>query len=353
MWFRWLMILLSFLSEALIAADREAIFPNWAKKELVPWFNSQPDQFFTSAVVTPQPVILRYKSFLKNTARGQIVLVHGYGERSEKFMELAYDFYQADYNVFVYDQRGFGRSTRLNPEGKDSIYVESFDHYARDLEQFLVQVVRAPGSQPTFLFAHSMGGLVTTLLLHARPDLVKAAVLSAPMFTIPTRGVPRTMATLMTRIADQLGFGSSYAFGQVGPRRPEYTASSGTLSRPRWQFYADFYSSPEEWPRSLGGASFRWLHEALRGTELVDHDEWAAQVQTPILLFQAEHETFVGSEGQDAFCLRAAQCRKIFVPGTRHEIYREQDAARAPYLLTIWQFLEEHAGSGRNPATHH
>jgi lysophospholipase len=110
---------------------------------------------------------------------------------------------------------------------------------------------------------------------------------------------------------------------------------------PRWRFYADFYSSPEEWPRSLGGASFQWLSEALRGTILVDSEAWATTVITPILVFQADQDTYVDSEGQDAFCRRAPQCRKIFVPGTRHEIYREQDAARAPYLLTIWQFLEE------------
>jgi lysophospholipase len=187
LWMRSLVVLLSLLTQTLPATEREADFSEWAQKELVPWFNSQPDQFFTSAVPTAQPVLLRYKAFLKDTAPAQIVIVHGFGERSEKFMEMAYDFHEAGYNVFVFDQRGFGRSTRVNPEGKDSIYVESFSNYAKDLEQFLIDVVKAPGPKPTFLFAHSMGGLVSTLVMHDRPDLVDGAVLSAPMFKVATR----------------------------------------------------------------------------------------------------------------------------------------------------------------------
>jgi len=341
LWLLSLLVLLSLPAEPLPAADRESTFSEWAQKTMVPWFNSQPDQFFTSAIPSPKPVLLRYRSFMQNKAKANIVLVHGYGERSEKFMEMAYDFHQAGLNVFVYDQRGFGRSTRLNPEGKDAIYVETFAHYVKDLEQFLVEVVGAPAAKPTFLFAHSMGGLVSTMFLQSRPDLIAAAILSAPMLTIRTQGVPRLMALLMTQIADQLGFGAHYAFGQVGPRKPEFGPHSGTQSQARYQFFADFYSSPEEWPLSLGGASFRWLYAALRSTELVDNDEWAATVKTPILLFQADQDTYVAPDGQDAFCLRALQCRKIFMPGTRHEIYRELDVSREPYMATVWRFLDE------------
>ncbi|WP_141734266.1 alpha/beta fold hydrolase [Oligoflexus tunisiensis] len=352
-WLGLLFIIFALTSGSLPATDREPQYSTWAAQELFPWFQSQPDQFLTSKVPSAQPVQLRYKSFLIDAARPQVVIVHGYGERIEKLMEIAFDFHQADYNVYLYDQRGYGRSTRINPEGKDSIYVDEFVHYKKDLEQFLTEVVGASHSKPTFLFAHSMGGLVSALLMHDRPDLIAGAVLSAPMFSIQLNGVPRRMALLLADVASALGFGSSYAFGQVGPRQPEFNDHTGTGSRPRWQAYADFYSSPEEWPYALGGASFHWLGEAVRQSILVDDEAWASQLKTPVLLFQAENDTFVSAEGQDAFCSRAPRCRKVFVPGTRHEIYREQDAPRAAYLKEIWKFLDEQLNNTTAAATTH
>jgi len=115
--------------------------------------------------------------------------------------------------------------------------------------------------------------------------------------------------------------------------------------------YADFFGSPEEWPLWLGGTSFRWLGEALDASIHIDDATWAGQVATPVLLLQADHDTYVTSDGQDAFCSRARNCQKIRIPGTRHELYREQDEPRASYMDSIHNFLKTHTGPGRNPTT--
>jgi|GEM_PF-934249 len=331
---------LTFLSSipALAGENREWTFPLWSKEVLTPWFEAQPDQFMSSNIPSSGPVNLRYRAFLRPQPRANITIVHGYGERIEKFSEIVYDFYSAGFNVFILDQRGFGRSTRINPEGGKAIYVENFADYAKDLEQFLLQVVQPQGSaRPSLLFAHSMGGLVSTQLLHDRPDLVAAAVFSAPMFRVKTHGVPLIMAELLTKLANRLGYGARYAFGQSDPSKPVFQ-KSGTQSLARWQYYTDFISTEKELPLVPGGASFHWLLEALRSTQSAESKTWTAGIKTPLLIFQAENDTYVDNARQDEFCSQLKECRTVLVPGTRHEIFREQDSARTPYLQSILQF---------------
>ncbi len=334
----WLGLLSSI--PVLSAENREQTFPLWSKEVLTPWFEAQPDQFMRSSIASTGLVELRYKTFLRAQPRANIIIVHGYGERIEKYSEIVYDFYSAGYNVFILDQRGFGRSTRINPEATKAIYVENFSDYAKDLEQFLIQIVQAQGSaRPIFIFAHSMGGLVSSQLLHDRADLVAAAVFSAPMFRVNLRGVPQKIVEGLAAIADRLGFGARYVFGQSTPSKQVFQ-KSGTQSLARWQSYADFISSEKEFPLVLGGASFHWLLESLRSTQSAVSKTWTDAIKTPILIFQAEDDTYVDNAGQDEFCTKVLECRKIFVAGTRHEIYREQDSARTLYLQSILHFYD-------------
>ena len=111
-WIRPFILLQAFLAAPLPASPREPHYAEWTEKELKPWFQSQPDQFLTSRIPAAKPVTLRYKTFLhknsqgQETSAGRIIIVHGYGERIEKFMEMAWDFSEAGYDVFAFDQRG-------------------------------------------------------------------------------------------------------------------------------------------------------------------------------------------------------------------------------------------------------
>ena len=65
--------------------------------------------------------------------------------------------------MFLYDQRCHGLSERLT-ERVDLIHVDRFDDYVKDLEIYIDTIVaKNKGSNPLYIFSHSMGGTVTAM----------------------------------------------------------------------------------------------------------------------------------------------------------------------------------------------
>ena len=74
-----------------------------------------------------------YRYYLNENAKGNLVVVHGFTENSEKFLEMIYYFHLGGYNVFSYDQRGHGYSYR-EVEDTSISHINRFDEYVNDLE---------------------------------------------------------------------------------------------------------------------------------------------------------------------------------------------------------------------------
>ena len=87
-------------------------------------------------------VNLRYAVFKStgDTTRGTIVLLHGRNETIEKYFETIREINARGFWVATYDFRGQGGSDRLIKDPRKG-HVGRFDHYVRDLEIFLEQIV--------------------------------------------------------------------------------------------------------------------------------------------------------------------------------------------------------------------
>ncbi len=338
------------LPTALDRQARETIFFPFQTHILSPWFEAQADGWVDGLPSEEgAPVKLRYKAFVDPEHEANLVIVHGYGERAEKYQEFMYDAFRRGFNVFYVDQRGFGHSSRINPEG-EATYVRTFEDYADDMAHFITEVVdvRAPGLRK-YVYAHSMGGLVAVQLAHKHPEMIHAVVLNAPMLDIKTAPFPQTVVLGLGSVFSGLGVGGRYAFGQI-PAHPEAFEKAHTSSEARWQAFQSFIRQPDEWRFSAHGASFRWIKESLRASREAIESEYASQVKVPIVLFQAENDALIDRKGQALFCERAPNCERVFVAGAKHEIYRESDAIRVPYLQQVFAFYEHH-GKARNRET--
>ena len=144
--------------------------------------------------------------------RATVALVHGYAEHCGRYGGVARTFADAGAAVYAYDQRGFGRS------GGRRAYVDTFDQYLDDLDDFLGFVRSQASAGPLFLFGHSMGGLVALkYVLDWRPA-VAGLMLSAPALEVNP-----DLAPLVRRLAQGLG--------RLAPTLPTVRSPEGALSR--------------------------------------------------------------------------------------------------------------------------
>jgi alpha-beta hydrolase superfamily lysophospholipase len=132
--------------------------------------------------------------------RAVVVLVHGGHEHGGRYAHVAERLLTSGYQLYAVDHPGHGRSpgTRGNI-GSMAAAVAGVDELARLAQS------RHPGL-PTFLYGHSMGGLIALEYLTGSPVQLNGAVISAPLLDTSTaKPVQVKVAGVLSRLAPNLG----------------------------------------------------------------------------------------------------------------------------------------------------
>ncbi|GEA32262.1 lysophospholipase [Clostridium diolis] len=307
------------------------------KSKVEPYIKSKLESGY---IYGDKDVKLYYEKYNIENAKANIVISHGYTESLEKYHELIYYFLKEGYNVFGIEHRGHGRSGTLGIADKTQVNVEKFDQYVTDFKKFMDEVVM-PNNQgkKVLLFAHSMGGTSGTKFIEDYPDYFDAAVLSAPMLEVNTGNIPRFLADFIVEFEVAIGNGGNYVLGKKA-YTPEYKENEiGTSSLNRYKYSHDIVANNKELQR--GGASYNWTKEAFDTTKEIIKTENASKVEIPILLFQADNDTYVKAEGQNKFASSAKNCEIEKIENSRHEIYLEKDETQKPYLNELLDFYDK------------
>lgn len=172
-----------------------------------------PPSTSSGSFVTHDGLTLFTRQWVPNDeVRALVLLVHGYAEHCGRYDHVAEAFIRQGASVHAYDQRGHGRS-----EGRRA-YVEWFEQYLADLDQFRSHVQTQTPDVPAFLFGHSMGGLTALLyVLNRRPDL-RGLMLSSPALEVNPN-----LAPVLRPLAQWLG--------RICPTLPTVHSPQGAISR--------------------------------------------------------------------------------------------------------------------------
>ena len=278
---------------------------------------------------------IRTAAFDAKPASGALVILPGKSETYLKYAEFFYDLQDLPLSLYAMDHRGMGFSERPLPD-RLKMHVERFHEYVEDLATFVDTVVKADEYENLYLFGHSTGALIAALYMEEHPDTFRAGVLCSPFFDVASGPIPGFLTRLLAGLLDRPGRSREYGPGQRDVQRPEFKNNKITNCYPRWSLWEEDLI-PNTEAIQFGGVTNHWLHESLAaGRRAVDG---ALKISIPLLMLQAGQDRIVKLRAQDRFCRRAPHCRKVLIPGAKHEILIERDDTREQAIAGIKDFL--------------
>lgn len=315
------------LSEQHYAQQMEQVLAQQQRSQLTGHFVGQGQQ------------TLHYQHFPVHEPVASLLLVHGFSESILKFSELIHYFNGQGYEVFALEHRGHARSGRLGADSSQ-VHVDSWQYYVDDLQAFVQQIVRPQTQAPLLLYAHSMGGAIATALMAREPEWFQAAVLTAPMMAINTGHVGGYGAGAVASLWTGLGQSQRYMLGQGPYQNEAFTASVGTHSQARYQWYQSQVQQQPELQH--GGGSYGWLRQGLLLTRHLSQQAPLESVQTPVRLYQAELDDLVLPAQQISRVNAMPNGDWVLVSGAKHDLYRETNAWLGSYLADLFAFYQLH-----------
>ncbi len=272
-------------------------------------------------------------------AKGVVLISHGFTECAEKYEETFYYFLKKGFHVYCMEHCGHGHSYRLTEE----ISLVHIDRYERYVEDFLFvagKVKEENPKLPLFLYGHSMGGGIGAAAAAKNPMYFDKLILSAPMLRPQTKPVPWELAQLIAYFACLLGKEKAYVRGQKPYDGRERFEESAATSEVKFDYYQRKRNAEPLY--HTNAPSYGWLWNAGRMNRYLRKEGWK-KIAVPVLLFQAEQDTFVSLSEQERFAKKLGgrvEVQLIKVAGTKHEICRADDIVSKSYWEKAFAFLE-------------
>jgi acylglycerol lipase len=117
-----------------------------------------------------------YQAWLPDRkGKAVLLVIHGLGEHSGRYMNVVNHFVPLGYAVYGFDLIGHGKS-----EGAREM-VKRFEDFTDMLTIYYDMVKVWQAGKPIFLLGHSLGGLTAAFYLLDRQDKFQGAVISAPL----------------------------------------------------------------------------------------------------------------------------------------------------------------------------
>ena len=249
---------------------------------------------------------------------GGVAIVHGLGDHSGRFTNVAQVFAGAGYLVLAHDQLGHGQSGGLRG------HVPSYSWLLDDIGQLVDELCQRVGPGPVFLYGQSLGGnLVMNYVLRRRPR-VNGVIASSPLF-LPTLQPPiwkRALARLLNCAWPSITFAT-------GINASDLSHDSAVTAA---------YESD---PLVHGRVSARLAIEMLAaGRWATEH---ARELAIPALIMHGDCDAVTSCDASSRFSVLAGEgCTIKIWPGLFHELHWEPE--RQAVLEFVMQWMKEVAG---------
>ena len=253
----------------------------------------------------------------ENSPRALLLVVHGAGEHSNRYEDLAQYFTARGYVVAGLDHPGHGKS-----DGEYG-HIERFQDLVDTVEIFHQRVTTDFPGLPQILLGHSMGGLISALYLLQHQREFVGCVLSGP--AIKTEVEPGYLQLLLIRCL-------SLAAPRVGVLQLD---AAGVSRDPA--VVADYVADPLVNHNKM---TARMVSELLAAMHHIQSE--ASKIILPMLLLHGGEDVMAAPEGSRVLCENISsedKSLKIY-PGLYHEIFNEPE--RDTVLADMLDWCDRH-----------
>ncbi|MGD2253862.1 MAG: lysophospholipase [Anaerolineales bacterium] len=255
-----------------------------------------------------------YQAWLPEaTAIAALLIVHGGGEHSGRYMNLVDRFVPLGYALHGFDHLGHGRS-----EGARE-FVERFEDYTDTLATYHHTVAALHPGKPVFLLGHSLGGLIACSYLLDHQAEFAGAVISAPAIKV-AEGISPALITL------------SKVLSALAPRAGLVRVDASGISRDPAVVQA-YIDDPLVFH---GKTPARFGYEVLKAMlHLAQH---VNRITLPFIVVQGTEDKLVDPGGAQMLYDKAGSTDKTIrlYQGLYHEIFNEPEHAQVLADVEAW-----------------
>jgi alpha-beta hydrolase superfamily lysophospholipase len=251
-------------------------------------------------------------------ARDAVLIVHGLGEHSARYEQLAHWFLARGYAVRSYDQRGHGHTPGQRAA------IRHGDDLLRDLA-FVYQDYASSFGKLPLLLGHSLGGLVALRTVLDARIVPPALILSSPALRTFESVWLRRLAAVLTRVA---------------PNLPLRTGLPSNALSHDAKVVEDYRNDP----LCSGAVTPRMADFLFRAGASSIADAWRLTV--PTLLLVAGSDRLVDPSGSRAFADGAWATKQLtsrFFDTLFHELFNEAETGRHQVLAQLGEWLRHRA----------
>ncbi len=255
------------------------------------------------------------RRWLPDVPQAVMLVVHGLGEHSGRYLHVASYFAERGFAVLALDYRGHGRSD--GPR----VHVNRFDDFVGDLALLRTKALRDHPSLPLLLVGHSQGGLIVIRSALQAPEALAGAIVSSPLLGVHPSSRPGALLAAASR-----------ALSVLAPRlRLANNVDATLVSRD-----AAVVEAYRQDPLVSHRVSSRWFTSLLEAIE--DTFEAAPSLRVPLLLMSSGDDRLVDPGAAARFARLAPSGLVEYVrwDGLYHEMFNEPEQAGVFRRMDSW-----------------
>ncbi|MEO1135248.1 MAG: alpha/beta hydrolase [Pseudomonadota bacterium] len=295
--------------------------------------NEPPAGASVETIAGPDGAPLRAAFFPIDQARGTVLLLTGWSEFIEKYIETVHDLQARGFNVAMMDWRGQGLSDRQAV--RECKWQGYFRILSDDLAHFFENHVKPRFDGPYILMTHSMGGMPALMLLSTGYEGFSRAVLSAPLtklFPDPQDAILRAVANA----ASNLGLARS----ETARGRDHADVFEGNIFTSDKRRHAMFRDLKLAEPKAASASpTYGWVNAAFKASKAIHAPGALTGIKVPVLIISAGGEKQIDGADHHTIADASDMVSCTLIPGALHEIMMERDSIRDQFFKAFDDFV--------------